>query len=114
MESHRKEYEVSPGIYLTPSSTAPDPSGDPVPVSPEDYIATLRLQGLLIGPVIDAEQRRLQSLITRLRETNEELASDQDPDMRAVVAENEAVIRKYVRMIELLDAETAPKPGVFV
>lgn len=94
----RREVEIVPGIYITWASGSQE---SVQPLSPEQYMASLQAQGLLLPPIIDSEKRRLGSLIQKLEETNSELQFDQD--CGEYVQENLLVIAKYRRMIRLLD-----------
>ena len=63
-------------------------------------------------PIVDAEVKRLESLIGKLEDTNEELRLEGDCELMEGVRENEGVVGKYRRMSEMMERDVGLAPGV--
>ena len=102
------EIEIMPGVYVTdyrkkPTDTVSTQRSNLEKPNAQEYRRELLEKGMIDPELLNAERHRFEAAISKLEESNAELAEDTDPEFLAAIEENQGIIEKYKEFIGVLD-----------
>ena len=113
------EVEVFPGVYVTDyrkKATNAAISSDSALYKPtsEEYKRELAEKGMIDPIYLNSERHRFERAISRLQDTNKELAEEADEELVSAISENEIVISKYQGFITVIDEMLGESGSIYL
>ena len=107
------EVEVVPGIYITDYRKKKRENSEQAVLTPQDYKRDIEEKGL-DPEYLNAERKRYELAIFKLKETNDYLDKETDPELVKVVMENCRVIAKYQEIVKIIDEKLGESGSIYV